>query len=202
MISWAVQSFPKPNSFPLNGTAQHLHEQLVSINPKYDPNFDTTVLAHKQEDILRNAIAAERATVFPPPIERRIVEWPYAKDEVGVRENAFPGDDQALNCQPDFFKHTNLVHIINGIEYLGKVRGVPTNGPGPGNCGRVSCSSNSAIWWCNDVSRIFLFFFFSFLQSLKTQPFVGFLLRQKYKKNKCCYAVYLYIKWGGPGITY
>ncbi|GAB1309857.1 Ecp2 effector protein domain-containing protein [Madurella fahalii] len=40
--------------------------------------------------------------------------------------------------------------ILTGILYLRGVSGRPTQGPGPGNCGRVSCSENSAIWWCND----------------------------------------------------
>ncbi|OAQ60323.1 hypothetical protein VFPPC_10740 [Pochonia chlamydosporia 170] len=40
--------------------------------------------------------------------------------------------------------------IQEGIHYLRGVPGAPRNGPGPGNCGRVSCSHNSAIWWCND----------------------------------------------------
>jgi hypothetical protein len=43
--------------------------------------------------------------------------------------------------------------IRRGIEYLRYVQGRPRNGPGPGNCGRVSCSYNAAIWWCNDVSH-------------------------------------------------
>ncbi|KAK8076903.1 hypothetical protein PG996_003073 [Apiospora saccharicola] len=38
----------------------------------------------------------------------------------------------------------------DGVEYLRNIPDSPTNGPGPGNCGRVSCSDNSAIWWCND----------------------------------------------------
>lgn len=42
--------------------------------------------------------------------------------------------------------------ISGGIAYLRRIQGRPTNGPGPGNCGRVSCSYQSAIWWCNDVS--------------------------------------------------
>lgn len=42
--------------------------------------------------------------------------------------------------------------IREGIDYLRRVRGLPSNGPGPGNCARVSCSWGSAIWWCNDVS--------------------------------------------------
>jgi hypothetical protein len=39
------------------------------------------------------------------------------------------------------------------VRYLRRVQGRPRNGPRPGNCGRVSCSYKSAIWWCNDVSN-------------------------------------------------
>ncbi|UNI18893.1 hypothetical protein JDV02_005131 [Purpureocillium takamizusanense] len=44
----------------------------------------------------------------------------------------------------------NKGRIQEGINYLRTAPAAPRNGPGPGNCGRVSCSHNSAIWWCND----------------------------------------------------
>lgn len=44
--------------------------------------------------------------------------------------------------------------IQDGIKYLRGVTGKPSMGPGPGNCGRVSCSWNAAIYWCNDVSTL------------------------------------------------
>ncbi|KAI1261263.1 hypothetical protein F5Y18DRAFT_431346 [Xylariaceae sp. FL1019] len=40
--------------------------------------------------------------------------------------------------------------VLNGIKYINKLRTKCSNGPGPGNCGRISCSWNSAIYWCND----------------------------------------------------
>lgn len=46
--------------------------------------------------------------------------------------------------------------IKEGIAYLRRVGGQPVMGPGPGNCGRVSCSYDASIWWCNDVRLIFL----------------------------------------------
>ncbi len=42
--------------------------------------------------------------------------------------------------------------IQREIKRLYGISGKPVNGPGPGNCGRVSCSSFSGIYWCNDVS--------------------------------------------------
>ncbi|KAI0157474.1 hypothetical protein GGR57DRAFT_511048 [Xylariaceae sp. FL1272] len=40
--------------------------------------------------------------------------------------------------------------ILQGISYLSKLKTTCKNGAGPGNCGRISCSWNSAIYWCND----------------------------------------------------
>lgn len=42
--------------------------------------------------------------------------------------------------------------IWAGIDHLNHVSGTPWSGPGPRACSQVSCSYNSAIWWCNDVS--------------------------------------------------
>ncbi|KAI1294521.1 hypothetical protein F5Y03DRAFT_399453 [Xylaria venustula] len=44
----------------------------------------------------------------------------------------------------------SVYHIRQGISHLRKIHGDCTNGPGPGNCGRVSCSYSSGIWFCND----------------------------------------------------
>ncbi|KAK3402525.1 hypothetical protein B0T20DRAFT_449583 [Sordaria brevicollis] len=55
------------------------------------------------------------------------------------------------------FKNDNLADleaIERGIKYLNKIPGKPVNGPGPGNCGRVSCSWNSAIYWCNNDTEV------------------------------------------------
>lgn len=51
------------------------------------------------------------------------------------------------------FSLTLVNDVRNAISYLYGVPGSPTEGPGPGNCARVSClTRGSAIWWCNDVS--------------------------------------------------
>ncbi|KAI7777965.1 hypothetical protein LA080_002877 [Diaporthe eres] len=48
------------------------------------------------------------------------------------------------------FDAAKAVPIWEGINHLNHVSGTPVSRPGPGTCGRVSCSYNSAIWWCND----------------------------------------------------
>lgn len=52
--------------------------------------------------------------------------------------------------------------IREGIEYLRRAGGQLHLGPGPGVCSRVSCSGNSAIWWCSDVCDVL----FSALQTM------------------------------------
>src|SRR6187549_519178 len=56
------------------------------------------------------------------------------------------------NCE---FSAAALNRASEGIAYLRGVSGRPSNGPGPGNCGRVSCGYNAGIWWCNDVGTLF-----------------------------------------------
>jgi hypothetical protein len=41
--------------------------------------------------------------------------------------------------------------LLDDINFLNQVPGIPTMGPGPGACGRVACSNTAAIYWCNDV---------------------------------------------------
>ncbi|KAK3314492.1 hypothetical protein B0H66DRAFT_641876 [Apodospora peruviana] len=53
--------------------------------------------------------------------------------------------DQGWGWQPAWKDQIEI-----GVRYLMGVSGAPTQGPGPGSCGRVSCSEKSAIWWCND----------------------------------------------------
>ncbi|RAQ62214.1 hypothetical protein COH20_003037 [Aspergillus flavus] len=60
-------------------------------------------------------------------------------------------DEESLVCYPNGWGAADGNTVQEGVEYLkNDVAGKPTNGPGPGNCGRVSCSYNNAIWWCND----------------------------------------------------
>ncbi|KAI0969932.1 hypothetical protein F4678DRAFT_462740 [Xylaria arbuscula] len=77
----------------------------------------------------------------------------WSANELGLREGA---RDPSL-FESDIFcaipwdqPFASVFHIRQGISYLRKIHGDCTNGPGPGNCGRVSCSYSSGIWFCND----------------------------------------------------
>lgn len=74
---------------------------------------------------------------FDTPRSTLAKRYDFSRDEYFCR-------DRWPECSADA--------IETGVNYLRGVPGAPVNGPGPGNCGRVSCSYDSAIWWCNDVS--------------------------------------------------
>ncbi|RYP73364.1 hypothetical protein DL769_004237 [Monosporascus sp. CRB-8-3] len=44
--------------------------------------------------------------------------------------------------------------IVEAITYLRDLTGACYSYPGPGFCGRISCSYNSAVWWCNDKPEV------------------------------------------------
>lgn len=84
--------------------------------------------------------ATFQARVTPPP-----------GDSASLDSTANLDDPDDIDCNVDY-KYAGKVTIVWGINYLRSITGKPKNGPGPNNCGRVSCSWNSAIYWCNDVS--------------------------------------------------
>ncbi|KAB8272197.1 hypothetical protein BDV30DRAFT_133364 [Aspergillus minisclerotigenes] len=73
-----------------------------------------------------------------------------AKNELARRDNSASSLNKRNDVKCNNYQQAIRRRIEEGIRYLHSVPGQPTNGPGPGNCGRVSCSYNSAIWWCND----------------------------------------------------
>ncbi|RYP11490.1 hypothetical protein DL764_000013 [Monosporascus ibericus] len=62
--------------------------------------------------------------------------------------------------------------IVEAITYLRDLSGACYAFPGPGFCGRISCSYNSAVWWCNDKPRVVKYpcsFFADFVQTITNE---------------------------------
>jgi len=121
---------PGQPTVTLNGTIQEVVSQLLDLNPDWT-----------EDDFIFNSTDSE-------------VETNRTAFNLTGRS---PGD--AIFRQKCFAPWTNAFSndIGDGINYLygldSKLKNSPPgNGPGPGNCGRVSCSWESAIWWCNDAS--------------------------------------------------
>ncbi|UNI14018.1 hypothetical protein JDV02_000702 [Purpureocillium takamizusanense] len=120
--SWEVEVRPGGETAVLNGTVQEVRAQLLELNPRWE------------SDVGRHTL------------DRRIIaNYPDCR-----KDGAFKlGDDVHCGRWKDagIDWHDTLWHAE---VHLWGWPGKPRNGPGPGNCGRVSCENNIGVWWCND----------------------------------------------------
>ncbi|OAQ63495.1 hypothetical protein VFPPC_14667 [Pochonia chlamydosporia 170] len=120
-IIWDIEVFPGQERQNFTGTIQEVTRQVLAINPQWE-----LPVANK---------SAPRTDM--ETLEKRVwTDW------------------KTLNCGGGPYKWAtaNSDVIREGIEYLRGLSEDPRQRPQnrPGGCGRVSCSYNSAIWWCND----------------------------------------------------
>ncbi|KAI9776480.1 MAG: hypothetical protein M1816_005253 [Peltula sp. TS41687] len=106
-LSWEVEPSPGRPAVTLTGTVQEVHARLLEINPNYEVEFGSIV--HTKEDPAVTPASAK-----------------LAKRSLAKR------DDLKCNNWP----RCGSPFIRQGIEYLRKVGGKPSLGPGPGKCSR------------------------------------------------------------------
>jgi hypothetical protein len=126
--SWEVQVIPGGELITLNGTIEEVHAELLHLNSNWDEDFPEEPEA---EDTNESTDLVERD--FDSPLDKRT-------DFTNSKYNCFGPYGLAKS-----------IAINQGITYLRKVKGNPRASAGPSRCGRVSCSYNSGIYWCNDV---------------------------------------------------
>lgn len=142
---------------------------MAAAVPTVQPREESGIEGYRTEPILwevpvfpggENATIAGTVEEVHAELLRRNPQWDTDFPlEVAARSlGSFGGFDETHTvCGPGSFGwQFALTSVINdGIKYLRRVGGHPRHGPGPGSCGRVSCSFGGGIWWCNDV-RILL----------------------------------------------
>ncbi|KAJ5903360.1 hypothetical protein N7504_005743 [Penicillium tannophilum] len=80
-----------------------------------------------------------------PDAAAKIIARGQEAHHSSLEKRATPGH---YTCQYE----ASMWEMHKAQEYLAGVSGKPTNGPGPGNCGRVSCSYGTGVFWCNDAT--------------------------------------------------
>lgn len=124
-FTWEVETTPGGPKVNFTGTVQEVASQLAAVNPNWKSEFGFSGRSTKKVGM------SQKRQQLPDPL-------------TGILCNTREGQwGEAIDWP-----------IEDGIAYLDGVPGIPTNGPGPGNCGRVSCSWGCAIYWCNDVGII------------------------------------------------
>ncbi|ROV94977.1 hypothetical protein VMCG_08367 [Cytospora schulzeri] len=138
-ITWALQ--PNISGIePVNitGTVQDAWKHINQTWPGYTlPKFNGTghgPLPTSRQPPANLSIPATTMTTTITP--------------TGIHQNDPARETGTVKCW--IWPEANEYWIAEGIDYLNEVPGKPSNAPGPGECGRVSCSWSAAIWWCND----------------------------------------------------
>ncbi|TDZ27812.1 hypothetical protein C8035_v008589 [Colletotrichum spinosum] len=130
---WEVKACPDGESMILRGTVEDVLMELRQINPNFDRDFG----------IDPNG-APDFSDFTPKP----------ASGNVTIRgNNIFDNGGGKVYCGQRDNSGCYKKEIAKGAYRLHFVPGTPYNGVGKYACGRVSCSFNSAIWWCNDDNK-------------------------------------------------
>ncbi|KAK3986178.1 hypothetical protein QBC44DRAFT_248763 [Cladorrhinum sp. PSN332] len=131
-LVWEMETSPGGPTVYLNGTVEEVYSQLLEINPQYETLYGT---------IEQNAEKNIKARSEQQQQEQLNIESREYRDWT--------------DCTINNWEWASMVRIEQGIRYLQGVSGRPTLGPGPARCSRVSCSYDSAIYWCNDNTHEF-----------------------------------------------
>ncbi|KAL2688959.1 hypothetical protein Neosp_003009 [[Neocosmospora] mangrovei] len=128
-VKWELELKPGGEVVNLTGTVEEVYPQLLDLNPTYDQDW----AGHDDETDDEGFVDPEKRDSDNPAS----VLW---------KRSTFKSSN--INCKK--YTWASCHFIRKGIEYLRKVKGKPVNDPG--KCGRVSCSENSGIYWCNSAS--------------------------------------------------
>ncbi|KAI0395560.1 hypothetical protein F5Y17DRAFT_456802 [Xylariaceae sp. FL0594] len=115
------------------GTIQDVIWQMREIKGyKYTPGFMAE--DSKPSDVMKKINAAVR---------RNLRKSTDSDDEANV----------TISCGGE---PATAYRVLDGIDYLKALPDTVTcqNGPGPENCGRISCSWTSGIFWCNERATV------------------------------------------------
>ncbi|KAH8651113.1 hypothetical protein BX600DRAFT_441555 [Xylariales sp. PMI_506] len=96
-------------------------------------------------------VVAELSTINPNWKD----DFKFDESRIKNRGVSFPFTAVLCNIRTSEWGLASVPRISEGIDYLNGVPGTPVAGPGPSACARVSCSYDSAIYWCNDAPQTF-----------------------------------------------
>ncbi|KAG5946174.1 hypothetical protein E4U53_006615 [Claviceps sorghi] len=127
-FEWDVEVFPG-HTQNFSGTVEQVQSQVRKLNPRWTPSL---LPGEKKASMIDRRGDANA----------QLIAWREINcGEAQGWEAVNVGTDSAIG---------------DGIKRLrdeAKSGSVPKAGPGPSLCGRVSCSYNTAIWWCNDSPK-------------------------------------------------
>jgi hypothetical protein len=131
---------PGGDTVTINGTAEEIFNQLREKNPNYDSDFSGPLSAHGYKAEFESGKGTpsvstlQKHSVRDCALKRRAVSQTFCDIGQGAYMNILLQD--------------GIPHL-RGLVGSCRIRG---DDSGHGACDRVSCSWESGVWFCNDVS--------------------------------------------------
>ncbi|KAM7185058.1 hypothetical protein V8F20_011964 [Naviculisporaceae sp. PSN 640] len=125
-IVWEVDVFRNGTLYNISGTVEDVYRQVKLINPDF------------------------KLDVCPP----KLGDGAPGEDTDGYQDTPYALCYTTLHNTYGWGSAVKSV-ISNGIDYLRGIPGQPQASPGHGVCSRVSCSYDSAIYWCSDHAQAY-----------------------------------------------
>jgi len=129
-LEWSLDVGDGKDPLHLTGTVEQVLDQLKVSHPEFEAKVEAAVAAAPP----LSTVATETSE---NPAAAVVKRWEYEGHFCFGR-----------------WQRTNRNRIWEGVMYLRRVGGRPWMNPGPGTCARVSCSYDSAIYWCNDANFV------------------------------------------------
>ncbi|KAK4186922.1 hypothetical protein QBC35DRAFT_464238 [Podospora australis] len=123
---WEIQLSPGAPPIILNGTVQQVQHKLRQLNINAENVFPRNPSKQAITDDSKHTTRSEPNPNFSINVKREIID-----------------------CHR--FPVARRWAIEDSIDLLQRQGGNPINQAGPASCMRVSCTYNSAIYWCNDL---------------------------------------------------
>jgi hypothetical protein len=144
-IEWEIEVDPHTGkTIVARGTVEQIREEALKHNPDWDAHY---IEPARQK--MKRALEMGSYEELEAHFRSADSELESDSESESHLEKRAIFNLGARDCGGRW-KEVNWDTALRNTAYLSGLKGYPKRGAGPGNCGRVSCSYNTAIWWCND----------------------------------------------------
>ncbi|KAL3462964.1 hypothetical protein BJX64DRAFT_136213 [Aspergillus heterothallicus] len=151
-LEWDVEVHPETRKrIVARGTIEQVREEALKHNPDWDKHYFEPA-EQKLKRALETGSFAEYEAEYGIKLGGGGVEFETESETESSSSSHLAKRKFSLAARDcgGRWKEVNWDTALRNANKLALVEGHPKQGPGPGNCGRVSCRESTAIWWCND----------------------------------------------------
>ncbi|KAJ0422770.1 hypothetical protein BJY00DRAFT_310778 [Aspergillus carlsbadensis] len=146
-LEWEIEVDPHTGkTIVARGTVEQIREEALKHNPDWDAHYIEPARQRVKRALETGSYDELEAHFRSADLDLELDSDSESGSHLAKRKVFNLG---ALDCGGRW-KEVYWDQALRSTAALSGLKGYPKRGAGPGNCGRVSCSYNTAIWWCND----------------------------------------------------